>query len=583
VRVEEIAGLCDLWKLTRGHSDVCVAVIDGTAELGHPAFQHSQLTSSKFWPSSQQPDTSPMGLHGTHVASLLFGSGPVQGICPDCRGYLIPLLPSVKRAVPQLDLARAIEEAVEMGAHIINLSAGQFDNSGVAEGWLQKAVQFCEERNVLLVAAAGNDGCDCLHVPACLPHCLAVGAMDELGQPLDFSNWGEAYLDNGLLAPGQDILGADPAGGTRLLSGTSFAAPIVSGIAALLLSLQLSKGQRPDPLRVKQALLDGAQRCHLENDDACRRWLVGKLDIAAAVAQLERVVPYSMPISSVDASVVEEPAPELVSASGLHMESSRPVFALGKVHYEFASETRRDSFLQLMREAASDGRRQAPNPYSGADMADYFRRHPSEAAGVIWTFNLEHAPIYALEPVGPYADAIFELLLEYLEIGSNLNRISLGGHLTSRCVTLINGQLLPVLEIRRPTGLWGWNLNQLVQQYTSLPEMAQRLRQFAERVYFDLSNSGQTSAERALNFTATNLFQAHQALQEAWDLKMELADIEVEPSPYTRKDCDGWDVILKFFDPEKGGRGRLIYRLSVDVSEEIPVSLGPIRSFRASA
>ena len=56
----------------------------------------------------------------------------------------------------------------------------------------------CEDNNVLVVAAAGNDGCACLHVPAAVPSVLAVGAD---GKPLETSNWGEAYRSNGILAP----------------------------------------------------------------------------------------------------------------------------------------------------------------------------------------------------------------------------------------------------------------------------------------------------------------------------------------------------------------------------------------------
>ena len=92
------------------------------------------------------------------------------------------------------------------------------------------------------VAAAGNNGCDCLHVPAALPAVLAVGAMDAHGHPLEFSNWGKAYQTQGILAPGKDITGAKSGGGTVQLSGTSFATPIVAGVAALLLSLQVQRG-----------------------------------------------------------------------------------------------------------------------------------------------------------------------------------------------------------------------------------------------------------------------------------------------------------------------------------------------------
>ena len=69
------------------------------------------------------------------------------------------------------------------------------------------------------------------------------------------SNWGAVYQSQGILAPGENVVGAAHGGGIAAGSGTSFATPIVSGVAALFLSLQLKRGQRPDAVAVRQALL----------------------------------------------------------------------------------------------------------------------------------------------------------------------------------------------------------------------------------------------------------------------------------------------------------------------------------------
>jgi cyanobactin maturation PatA/PatG family protease len=190
-----------------------------------------------------------MSSHGTHVASIIFGQpgSPVTGVAPQCRGLIVPVFADDRRSATQLDLARGIEQAANAGALVINLSGGQLTDFGEAEGWLENAVRLCQERNILLVAAAGNDGCACLHVPAALPNVLAVGAMDARGHPLDFSNWGDRYQQQGILAPGENILGAKPGGGTERLNGTSFATPIVAGVAALLLSEQVRRGKPPTP------------------------------------------------------------------------------------------------------------------------------------------------------------------------------------------------------------------------------------------------------------------------------------------------------------------------------------------------
>jgi hypothetical protein len=97
-----------------------------------------------------------------------------------------------------LDLTRAVEQAVEKRAHIVNISGGERSPKGQAENILSRAVALCERNNVLLVAAVGNDGCECLHVPAALPGVLAVGSMRADGQPADSSNRGPTYRKNGV-------------------------------------------------------------------------------------------------------------------------------------------------------------------------------------------------------------------------------------------------------------------------------------------------------------------------------------------------------------------------------------------------
>jgi subtilisin family serine protease len=105
--------------------------------------------------------------------------------------------------------------------------------------------------------------------------------MDDRGRPLNFSNWGETYKDQGILAPGENILGAKPGGGTTRVSGTSFATPVISGVAALLLSLQIRLGQKPDPSKVREAILKSALPCDAETESA-DRCLVGRLNVLGA-------------------------------------------------------------------------------------------------------------------------------------------------------------------------------------------------------------------------------------------------------------------------------------------------------------
>ncbi|MFM6620827.1 MAG: S8 family peptidase, partial [Dolichospermum sp.] len=516
----------ELWNLTRGDSQICVAVLDGLVDQSHNCFNAANLTRLPTLIQGEATANGSMSGHGTHVASIIFGqhnSSELRGIAPQCRGLIVPIFGDNNKKLSQLDLARAIEQAVNAGAHIINVSAGQLTDNGEAEGWLDRAVQLCKEHNVLIVAAAGNDGCECLHVPASLPTVLAVGAMNDQGKPIDFSNWGESYQNQGILAPGENILGAKPGGGTQKLSGTSFATPIVSGVAALLLSLQVQRGETPDPAKVRGVLLETAIPCTDKDTDDISRCLLGKLNISGALAYftggtMSEELDTVETVDSIEAagcgcaeitkSAEPEPNPEefippeffpvvpAVTTSAPFTNSSNSqsttmsnrtsyitasqapsdlaqvnlVYALGTLGYDFGSEARRDSFKQLMPGVQIDGTAIPANPYDARQMVDYLGDNLSEAKSLIWTLNLELTPVYAIEPGGAFARDVYAILQQLLsgqiqaEDSENyVERVSIPGILSGRSVKLFSGQVVPVIEVPNTRGLYGWKVNTLVQ------------------------------------------------------------------------------------------------------------------------
>jgi cyanobactin maturation PatA/PatG family protease len=283
--IEEIPGLKGLWTETLGDPQICIAVLDGPVDHSHPSLAAANLAQLETL-ASGTANQGPASQHGTHIASVIFGQydGPIKGIAPRCRGLSVPIFsdgPDGSIApCSQLDLARAIIQAVEAGAHIINISGGELSPSGSAHPLLADAVQKCASRDVLIVAATGNEGCDCLQIPGALPSVLAVGAMNAQGLPLEFGNWGTMYRTQGILAPGENIVGAKPGGNAVAQSGTSYATPIVSGVAGLILSLQLKLGRQPDPQAVRAAMLESAYACDPQAFSDCRPFLVGGLNIA---------------------------------------------------------------------------------------------------------------------------------------------------------------------------------------------------------------------------------------------------------------------------------------------------------------
>jgi PatG C-terminal len=105
------------------------------------------------------------------------------------------------------------------------------------------------------------------------------------------------------------------------------------------------------------------------------------------------------------------------------------------------------------------------------------------------------------------------------------------------------------------------------------------LGNFLSRVYYDLRNLGITPEQRALNFAATNAFQASQVLESAAQGDLELDTITVHKSPVCRPDSDCYDVELAFFAPQNLVAANKIYRFTVDVSDVMPVTIGAIRAW----
>jgi subtilisin family serine protease len=190
--------------------------------------------------------TGPRAEHGSHVAGIIAGAR--NGLGND--GIAAPAVRIMSiRTVPDgderdKDVANAIRYAVDEGAQIINMSFGK--GHSPRKGLVDEAVRYADERGVLLVHAAGNDGED-LEVENSYPTAdyldggsaerwITVGAStwkaDSLAAP--FSNYGRTKVD--LFAPGLDILSAAPGDEFVEQQGTSMAAPVVSGVAALLMA-----------------------------------------------------------------------------------------------------------------------------------------------------------------------------------------------------------------------------------------------------------------------------------------------------------------------------------------------------------
>ena len=165
--------------------------------------------------------------HGTACASLIAGKGGeggVLGAAPKAKILPVKVMDDSGKS-DGFAIAKGIVYAVEKGAKVINLSLDTTSETTL----LDSAIDYALGKGVLVVAASGNEGKEGENYPSTVDGVLCVGAVDGEKWKAAFSNYGPKV---DLVAPGVLVAAAAPAGGVVLMSGTSSAAPLVSGAAA---------------------------------------------------------------------------------------------------------------------------------------------------------------------------------------------------------------------------------------------------------------------------------------------------------------------------------------------------------------
>jgi len=258
------------WSVTTGSPGVTIAVLDTGV-----AFSHPDLSSSVWLNSGEVPgnnadddgngyvddirgwdavdndaDPSDTHGHGTFVSTTAVaprnGVG-MAGVAPD--SVVMPIRVCGSEGCPHSAILTGLEYAIDNGADVINLSFGGYGKSTAME----KAVRDAVAAGIVVVAAAGNHGLDTDTYPFYpasynIDGLISVGASDHNDALASFSNYGAKSVD--LVAPGQSVIGGTLSNSWGTGSGTSFAAPKVAGVVALI------KAAKPtfDPVQVANLL-----------------------------------------------------------------------------------------------------------------------------------------------------------------------------------------------------------------------------------------------------------------------------------------------------------------------------------------
>lgn len=239
--VFEAARLRPLMERSAGSQIVRIALLDGPVATEHPALAGARILQANDR-IDRSLNPSEARRHGTMVAGILVADrqASAPGICPGCTVLSHPIFKDDHEArLPRAQssaVANAILASIADGASIINISAA-FDPPAAGDISLIKVLDYAASKGVLIVAAVGNHAAICSSPLTRHPATLPVVAADEGGRPLGMSNLSVSAGRYGLSAPGREIVSTDPGGGFSVNSGTSVAAPVVTGTVALLWSI----------------------------------------------------------------------------------------------------------------------------------------------------------------------------------------------------------------------------------------------------------------------------------------------------------------------------------------------------------
>lgn len=263
-------GADEVWTKGDVGMGVPVAILDTGIDTTHPEFVgriikcHSEISKSHTCEDQNG--------HGTHVAGIIGSAGMVdinsKGVAPSTSLYIDKIL-DASGSGSISKLIAGIDWAIRKDVKVINLSLGTSPISTTELNCdhvfhaLTKAIKKATESGITVVAAAGNEGKAGVEAPACISSVIAVGATDSTDTVVGPSSQGGPMTDHGLVAPGIDIYSTWIGGGYQKLSGTSMAAPQVSGTVSLI----LAANPNLTPAEIKKILFETA--CTSTSSPSC--------------------------------------------------------------------------------------------------------------------------------------------------------------------------------------------------------------------------------------------------------------------------------------------------------------------------
>jgi hypothetical protein len=422
-----------------GNSALAVAVIDGPYDAGAlPGVLANVPVSLTDGSCGVSPNSGCE--HGTFVIGLLGAhqDALMPGLCPDCRLIHIPLFTDVNAPSASVDeLATAINKALRAGARLINLSLTILGPESEINPRLAAALDDAEASGALLLVAAGNQGRLAMGQLLSHPVVIPVVAADASQRLLPDSNFGPAISRRGVAALGR-MPGYAPGGGTTVMSGTSVAAAVATGILAqawsehpdvdgatlrsIIAGLGPRKGSKPPVLDRDFVLAALDQTATAEIAAAAAVEITSHVRLQGATTMANG---NGQP-APIHAAGLTARQPQTVTPSGCGCGApsgactcneaaglSGFVYAIGTIEAEYPNIAieREMQALAVAFGVPADPKRTEDRDWQHAVLSADLRRTRYIARQLRWRLTIEGFPIFVLNPSDP---ATFDVLIDAL-------------------------------------------------------------------------------------------------------------------------------------------------------------------------
>jgi PatG C-terminal/Subtilase family len=600
----DLVKLSPLMELTRGKARVVIGLIDGPVALDHPDLSGQNIRAINDKTGGRCSQANSMAcMHGTFVAGILSAKrgSAAPAICPDCTLIVRAIFSetaSKSQNIPSAtpgELASAIIECIDAGAHVLNLSVALDQPSSGNQRELAEALDYAARRGVIIVAAAGNQGTIASTIITRHPWVIPVVACDLKGRSISHSNLAGSIGRQGLSAPGDAITSLGTNSKPLTSGGTSAAAPFVTGAIALLLSefsdastaavkLAVTQASAPRRATVVPPLLDAWAAYQSLSETHSRRRK--KIMEQNQTSQQSSNRPAG---GAINASTIVQPSgsragtliyPQgagggcgcggAASAEGAENGNGTNggyVFAIGKIEMRFPSLGVEKEFVQATGRAETAGLtdQQAAQAVLSERPNRYIARQ------ICWVFTIEGLETYILVPRD---SADYDLLLDAVRVNPNLLDVDviIGMRGPVAPPEMCNGLQVPIVVFDQ---IYSFDRDALVKAIPRPESVAAKQdKQFrsAAGELFDrflqlADNAGATDEHRAMNYLAVRYPAVYATATELYDRDFALSSVDVQPSRLSglRKIVD---VIFSFTN-RKTDVGEK-YFVRVDVTEEFP-------------